>query len=188
MDPMTRADFDTLLQTERSGYYAGRWAYFSEVVKIVGRLPVQRTLEIGPGLLPIVKDADLMLSPLEDPFGIPKTFTGARIVHDATASPWPLENNQYDLVIALQVFEHLDNKQSRAFREIMRVSRRAILSFPYMWTGGLEKPSHRAHRDIDRQLIFDWTLNIPPKEMIEIPRTGDEFSKGPRLIGFLEFE
>lgn len=158
------------------------------MVKIADKLPVQRALEIGPGLLPIVKDADLMLSPEEDVFGIPDTFAGARIIHDATDSPWPIDNKQYDLVIALQVFEHLDNKQSRAFREILRISRRAILSFPYLWTGGLEKPSHRAHRDIDRQLIFDWTLNIPPKKMIEIPRTGDEFSKGPRFIGCWDFE
>lgn len=40
----------------------------------------------------------------------------------------------------------------------------AILSFPYHWEGGEEKPNHRAHRDIDRQLIEDWTLNIKPEK------------------------
>jgi hypothetical protein len=50
------------------------------------------------------------------------------------------------------------------FREVMRISKMAILSFPYHWEGGEEKPNHRAHRDIDRQLIEDWTLNIKPEK------------------------
>jgi hypothetical protein len=188
MNMMTEADFHALLQTQRGEYYRGRWAYFSEVIRIVSALPAQRALEIGPGLLPVVKDADVILSPQEDAFGTPDTFAGTKIVHDVTVSPWPIKDKEYDLVVALQVFEHLDNKQSRAFREVMRISRWGILSFPYMWTGGEEKPSHRAHRDIDRQLIRDWTLNVQPKEIVEIPRTGPEFSKGPRLIYFWEFD
>ncbi len=188
MDLMTESDFDALLQSERGEYYEGRWAYFSEVIRIADACSVQSALEIGPGLLPVVKDADILLNPQEDQFGTPSAFLGKKIVHDITVSPWPVADKQYDLLIALQVFEHLDSKQSRAFREIMRVSRRAILSFPYLWTGGQEKPSHRAHRDIDKQLIHDWTLNIQPKETIEIPRTGPEFSKGPRLICFWEFD
>ena len=189
MNLMTKADFNLLLQSERGEYYIGRWAYYSEVIRIATPLPVQRALEIGPGLLPVVKDADVMLSPLDDQFGTPDTFAGKKIIHDATVRPWPIGDKQYDLVVALQVFEHLDNKQSRAFREVMRVSRRAILSFPYLWKGGEEaKPTHRAHRDLDRQLIQDWTLNLTPKETVEIPRTGPEFSKGPRLISYWEFD
>lgn len=56
------------------------------------------------------------------------------------------------------------------------------------WDGGEEKPSHRAHRFIDQELIGDWTLNIKPEKIIEIPRTGDEFSKGPRVIYFWKFK
>ena len=64
----------------------------------------------------------------------------------------------------------------------------AILSFPYLWEGGEEaKPSHRAHRNIDTELIGDWTLHIKPEKIIEINRTGDEFSKGKKLIYFWEF-
>jgi len=44
MDLMTRTDFDALLQTKRSSYYSGRWAYFSEVVKIAGRGDRRSTL------------------------------------------------------------------------------------------------------------------------------------------------
>jgi hypothetical protein len=69
----------------------------------------------------------------------------------------------------------------------MRISKMAILSFPYHWEGGEEKPSHRAHRFIDRGIIEDWTLNIKPEKVIEISRTGPEFDKGPRIICFWKF-
>jgi len=187
MNLMTEADFQSLLQTDRGEYYIGRWAYYSEVIKIINSLSIDKVLEVGPGMIPIIKDADIMLNPLDDQYGIPSEFSGSRIVHDGTVSPWPMEDKSYDLVIGLQVFEHFDNKQTRAFREVKRIAKRAILSFPYLWSGASDKPIHRAHNDIDRQLIDDWTLNVEPQKVIEIPRTGSAFSKGPRLIYYWEF-
>lgn len=187
IDLMSYSDFESLLQGERGDYYSGRWEYFREVIEIIKQLQVAKVLELGPGLLPVVKNADLMINPQEDPFGRPKEWVGKTIVFDATRSPWPIRDKEYDLVIALQVWEHLDDKQSRAFREVMRVSKRAVLSVPYKWEGGQENARHRAHRDIDKELVEDWTLHIKPKKIIEIPRTGTEFSKGPRLIYFWEF-
>lgn len=74
-----------------------------------------------------------MMKPEDDVWGRPVNPIGKVIQHNATEKPWPIANKQYDLFIALQVWERLDNKQSRAFREVMRVSRAAILSFPYLW-------------------------------------------------------
>lgn len=180
-------DYKLLLESPHREYYIGRWEYYKEVIRIIEKQEIKTVLELGPGFLPLIKTGDIMLSPEEDHFGRPGNFAGEVIVHDATIKPWPIQDQQYDLLIALQVWEHLDNKQTRAFREVMRVSKKAILSFPFEWTGGLEKPSHRAHRDIDRELIADWTLNIPPTEIIEIPRTGPSFSKGKRLIYYWAF-
>jgi len=180
-------DFEKILNSSHREYYLGRWEYFKEVIKIIQHTEIENVLELGPGFLPIVKETDVMLSPEEDQFGRPNLITGEIIVHDATIKPWPIPDKQYDLLIALQVWEHLDNKQTRAFREVQRISQKAILSFPFEWTGGEEKPSHRAHRDIDKELIEDWTLGTPPREIIEIPRTGPEFSKGKRLIYYWEF-
>jgi hypothetical protein len=188
MQLMTRDDFETMLNGPHGDYYAGRWEYFSIVLDIIQEIQPRRVLELGPGWIPVVKDADLMLGPEEDHFGRPGSATGRVIVHDATRKPWPVEDKTYDLVVALNVFEHLDNKQSRAFREAMRVARHVILSLPYGWEGGKSKWMHRIHRDIDRELISDWTLGITPRRVIEIPRTGGEFSQGPRLVYHWVFE
>lgn len=187
IEPISNDDYRKLLGSSHKEYYIGRWEYYKEVINIIKRLEIETVIELGPGFLPIVKGSDVMLSPEEDQFGRPENITGEIIVHNATIKPWPILDRQYDLLIALQVWEHLDNKQTRAFREVKRISRKAILSFPFEWTGGIEKPSHRAHRDIDKDLISDWTLNIPPREIIEIPRTGPVFSKGKRLIYYWEF-
>jgi len=188
MELMTREDFQSLLDGPNSNYYLGRWEYFSKVIELIQNLELVKVCELGPGFMPIVKDADVMLSPNDDHFGKPDLVKGKTIIHDATVKPWPIRDKEYDLLIALQVLEHLDSKQTRAFREIMRVSKRAVLSLPLGWQGGEEKPTHRAHRDIDLELIHDWTLNVEPTTVIEIPRTGLEFSKGPRLICYWDFE
>jgi len=184
---MSHDDYTTLLNGPHESYYTGRWEYYKEVISLIGDHKFERFLELGPGYMPIVKNSDVILNPLDDQFGKPDGVYGKVFTFDATQKPWPIMDKSYDLFIALQVWEHLDNKQSRAFREVMRIANAAILSFPYGWDGGKEKPSHRAHRDIDMELIRDWTLGITPIKTIEIPRTGPEFSKGPRVICFWDF-
>ena len=186
-DLMKKGDFDALL-AKHSHYFDGRWAYFSEVIALVGASDFESIVEIGPGPVPIAKNADVILNPLDDQYGKPLSVSGRTHTFDATISPWPMADKQYDLFIGLQVWEHLDNKQTRAFREVMRVARHAVLSFPYLWDGGEEKPSHRAHRDIDLALIADWTLHVPPTKVVEIPRAGPAFNQGPRMIYYWDFD
>jgi hypothetical protein len=40
---------------------------------------------------------------------------------------------------------------------------------------------------IDKELIGDWTLNIEPIKFLEIPRTSEKVSRGPRLIYLWKF-
>ncbi len=189
LDLMTYEDFETLINGPYAEYYLGRWAYYKEVVDIIKRENIETSVELGPGYMPIVKNGDIILNPLDDPFGKPDDMQSHIHVFDATIKHWPIEDKAYDVFIALQVWEHLDSKQTRAFREVMRISKKAILSFPYHWEGGIiDRPSHRAHRDIDMELIQDWTLGVEPKLKIEIERTGTEFSKGPRMICFWDFK
>ncbi|MEN8904828.1 MAG: hypothetical protein ABF289_02600 [Clostridiales bacterium] len=194
LDLMTANDFENLLKSESGHYYIGRWEYFKEVLKILENYKneIKMVLELGPSLMPIVKNSDLVINPREDQFGTPTELNVKKYSFDATTKPWPIKNKQYDMFIALQVWEHLDNKQSRVFREVIRISKMAILSFPYKWNDQgdeklLEKPGYRAHFDIDKELISDWTLGIKPKKIIEIPRTGTKISKGPRIIYFWKF-
>ena len=59
--------------------------------------------------------------------------SGQVMLHDATATPWPIPGGRYDLFVALQVFEHLGTSQRAAFAEVRRVARHAIISLPIEW-------------------------------------------------------
>lgn len=188
MELMTYEDFEGLLNGPAGAYYQGRWAYFSQVIEIArNRNDIRRVIELGPSFLPVVKDCDVMLKPEKDAWGRPVIKDAREYLHDATIIPWPIENKKYDLFIALQVWEHLDGKQKEAFQEVIRTSRMAILSFPYMWNCPKDNANYPEHHMIDEKIIADWTLGIEPKKVIRIPRTGEQVSKGPRIIYFWEF-
>ncbi len=184
---MTKEDFQKLLGGERGRYYEGRWEYFKEVIEIIKNENIESVLEIGPAQEPIVKNCDVMVKPEDDMWGRPKNTFSKEYIHDATEKPWPIKDKQYDLVIALQVWEHLEDKQKQAFQEVMRVAKMAIMSFPYMWDCPKDSRNYPAHHLIDEKIIADWTLNVKPEKVIKIPRTGPEVSKGPRIIYFWKF-
>jgi len=188
MKLMNYSDFEELLNSSRGNYYEGRWAYFSEVINIIKENEdINSVLELGPSFQTIVKNCDIMVKPENDVWGRPEKFIAKQYEHDATIVPWPLEDKKYDLFIALQVWEHLEGKQREAFKEVMRTSRMAILSFPYMWDCPKDNANYPEHHMIDEKIISEWTLNIEPVKTIKIPRTGDKVSKGPRIIYFWKF-
>ncbi len=187
VETMTHEEFQNILKEPLGSYYAGRWAYISEVIKLVEDINPGNALEVGPSLHPIVKKSDIIIKPGEDKWGEPENWKGFKYYHDAIVKPWPVIDKAYDLLLGLQVWEHLDNKQSLAFREAVRVSNHIILSFPYMWECLDGRPQYRSHHMIDEDVISDWTLGIKPRKVIRIPRTGDRTSKGPRLIYYWNF-
>ena len=187
MRTMDFADFEKLLQGPAGPYFVGRWEYYKVVADIVNRLNPASVLELGPGRHTIVHQCDIMVKPEDDAWGRPLNEVGHVYLHDATEKPWPVADQQYDLFIALQVWEHLSNKQSRAFREVMRTSKAAVLSLPYQWDCAKDDSNYPEHHQVDEELIGDWTLGVPPKEIIKIGRTGPETSKGPRIIYYWEF-
>ena len=128
-----------------------------------------------------------MVKPKEDGWGRPEDLKGKIYYHNATEKPWPIGDKEYDLFLALQVWEHLSNKQTRAFREVIRISKMAILSFPYKWEIPKENANYPEHHQIDEELLEDWTFNIKPERIIKVPGTGDKISKGPRIIYFWKF-
>ena len=97
------------------------------------------------------------------------------------------DNKEYDMFIALQVWEHLVGRQREAFNEVMRISKMAILSFPYMWNCPEDNANYPEHHMIDEKIISEWTLGVEPMKIVKIPRTGEKVSKGPRLIYFWRF-
>ncbi len=189
MELMTKEDFNLLLNSSLGKYYEGRWAYFQEVINLIeSETGIEKVLEIGPAFQTIVKNCDIMVKPEEDAWGKPEKYVATELQHDATITPWPIKDNSYDLIIALQVWEHLDDKQKEAFGEVMRTSKMAILSLPYKWDCPIDNANYPEHHMIDEKIIEEWSLHQKPEKIIHIPRTGDRVSKGPRIIYFWKFE
>jgi hypothetical protein len=159
---MNEKDFLVLMKGQYKEYCEGRWNYYEAVINLVKEIKPLKVLEIGPGKSTIVKKSDIMINPIEDKYGRPDFEYSKSIIFNATEKPWPIKDKEYDLIIALQVWEHLTNKQSRAFREVIRTSKKAILSFPYLWDCHF-KDNHRFdHHMIDEEIISDWTSNVKP--------------------------
>jgi len=103
-------------------YREWRWWYISYVIELIKENKFKDILELGAYTNPIVKWCDIM-----DRYD----YSGnTKYVHDATTIPRPVDK-VYDCFIGLQCREHLWDKQSEAFKEVCRISRNAILSFPY---------------------------------------------------------
>lgn len=162
MEIITEKEF--IEQTKLFSYYNNRWSYYSKTIEIIKRFNPSSFLELGPGpaCLELIKNSDTM-----------DIAEGCTIQHDATKIPWPIQDKKYDLFVALQVWEHLDNKQKEAFAEVIRISKKAILSFPYKW-----KTDTSIHRNIDEKKIKEWALGLTPKE---------EYIVGVRIICVYEF-
>lgn len=104
LELMTYSDYKSLLCGPRGQYYKGRWEYFKEVLDIIQNEVVNNVIELGPGLLPIVKNSDVITNPEEDSFGRPNDNKVEIYSFDATLRPWPIKPKQYDLFVALQLW------------------------------------------------------------------------------------
>lgn len=132
-------------------YYTGRWEYLFLIQGLVDFVNPLTVLELGPAFYPLIRESDTMDIRARGSFT--PTF-----LWDATKVPWPIKDKRYDLFLASQVWEHLDNKQSLAFLEAKRIARNIILSFPYKW-----QVEDSIHRNIDEKKIVEWTNGEIPR-------------------------
>jgi len=165
---ITEREYETL--GEEDPYYKkSRWEYLSEVTRIlIEEAPFGRILELGAYKRPVIKGSDTM-----DVF----RSTNLTYFHDATKVPWPIKDSTYDLFIALQVWEHLGNRQKEAFGEVIRVANRAVMSFPLNWNC----PGN-CHHGITEEKIAEWTHHIEPLKKIKVGK------KNPRVIYLFRFD
>jgi len=173
------ADFKEAQKINPGYWKESRWAYTSQVIDKIKTIPrsINSVLEVGCASMPLCKTSTVMdlrksfLSTLRNPW----------VRHDATDTPWPFEDKQFDLFVALQVWEHLGGKQEQAFSEVMRISKGAILSFPYLWR--MEDESN-CHHMVTKKMIKKWTCGIKPSKVIK----SQKGSGPPRLIYHFEFK
>lgn len=127
-----------------------RWKYMSVVLDELKKHNPNSILEAGTNALPLSKDS-YILSLREY-----ELVNKNGIIHNLDDFPYPFEDKQFDFFVALQVWEHIKEKQ-KAFQEICRISENVILSFPYKWG-----KSHKDHGNIDDETIRKWTNNLEP--------------------------
>ena len=112
-------------------------------------------LELGPHLQPVIVGADVIDRAAQADL----VTTGRVIIQDATHTPWPVADKQYDLFVALQVFEHLGTRQGEVFQEVCRVARHAIISLPIDWQ--MADPRN-CHHQISQEKVLSWFLPLVP--------------------------
>ena len=166
---MTYSEFEELRKQDPY-YKKSRWEYLKEVIDIITKESFNSVLELGAYKQPVVHGSDIM--------DVNSELPNLTYIHNATKIPWPVENSKYDLFIALQVWEHLKDKQKEAFKEVIRISKMAILSFPLNW----DCPGN-CHHNITEEKISEWTLHVNPVKKIKV---GERTSE--RIICFFKFK
>lgn len=185
----TYEEFAALLRTEyemlgsKAYYYnLDRWGFISEVISLLsGYKNIGLVLELAPGRLAVARNSDIMLRPGSGVFQ-PLNNIGNAYYHDAMTPPWPIKNKQYDLFVALQVWEHLSPSQSTAFREVMRISKMAVLCFPYLWS---KADKNDPQYMVDEKKITEWTCNVKPTKKVLVQDMNGNQTK--RLICLWDF-
>jgi len=143
-----------------------RWRYTKEVLKMLEPFceNINTSLEIGTEGFQCIGESV-----------IPSHTFDAR-------KSWSYEDKQFDIVIALQVWEHLYekgkriyqgvkqiSKQKKAFTELKRVSKTAILSIPYDWGEWTNTSPENCHYGITMKHIMEWSSGLEPVEIVDVP-------------------
>jgi hypothetical protein len=115
----------------------------------------ESALELGPYKMPLIVGSDTMDCHQK----LQPTY-----LHNAGEVPWPMADQHYDVFLGLQVWEHLEGRQSEAFCELTRVARQAILSFPLNWNC----PRDPMHHKITEDTIAEWTNHSVPTRTIVV--------------------
>lgn len=174
LSPLTAATFGGLKKRDPN-YYSGRWPYLSLASDLAMQLKPESILELGPYRRPLIGGSDVM--DLNDYLADGKV----KWKWDARKTPWPVEDNAYDLFIALQVWEHLGREQAAAFREVMRISKTAILSFPYLWqladTGD-------CHHGIGDGTIREWICGVRPTKKVIVDKPNPKYKRAIYVFDF----
>lgn len=152
MNTITKADFDDICKKDK--YFAKRWNYFKVVIEQAKLINPTSVLEVGANGFPMYPESTTL--------DINKKVNPT-VVQDATITPWPFKDAQFDLFICLQTWEHLNGKQVDAFREVRRTCKKAIMSFPYKWDWTDPKD---IHYNLEETHFSVWTENLPHRKIL----------------------
>lgn len=131
---LSKHDFHRLTKLHEGGHwtadtFVGRWDYHSRVISLIKALKLQdpsKVLEMGTMGVSCVKNGHTI------DYSERWDFKGKRptYLHDARILPWPIKDKEYDLFVALRVYQHLVPRQEECVKEAMRISKKVILVVP----------------------------------------------------------
>jgi len=143
-----------------------RWDYMAVALRMMKSCG-NNTLEMGTMGIPINDNSYLLDI---DKKGL---VNKRGKLHDLNKIPYKwFTDNCFDCSCGLQVFEHLEN-QPAIFKELCRISKNVVLSFPYKWNHG-----DHMHKGIDEDKIAEWTCHVEPDEIVLIKNRIIYFWKG----------
>lgn len=111
------------------GTVENRWDYHSKTIELIKKFNIKNAsdvLEMGTMGVRCVNNSDTI--DYTERWG----FEGKSptYVHDARAIPWPIKDKQYEVFVALRVFQHLTPNQKECVKEAMRVAKKVIIVVP----------------------------------------------------------
>lgn len=143
---MENKEYDLQVEKEHyfsSGYnHKSRWSSFFYQIKLITDSKAKKILEIGPGngwVARILEDFGLQVSTVD----IDQNLKPDYVAH---VEDLPIEDNQYDAVVAFEVLEHLPfEKFVTNLKEMARVSNQFVI---------ISLPDHR-------RILLHFSLKIP---------------------------
>jgi hypothetical protein len=152
--------------------------YYGEVIRLAKQWAggAKTVIDVGSGNLPLILELAWIPSKTSLDFykvGRLPGCTNLRTDFMAYAPPQP-----FDLVLCLQVLEHLEHPDSFAAK-LLQTGRTVIISVPYRWPQG--RSASHLHDPIDQQKLLGWTKKEWIEEVVVREASGDE-----RLIVVLE--
>lgn len=109
-----------------------RWDYHSRVINLIKSLDIDdpsRVLEMGTvGVQCVIGSHTIDFAEAWNYPGKSPNY-----MHDARQIPWPIQDKQYDLFVALRVFQHLAPKQKECVQEAMRIADKVIIVSPLQY-------------------------------------------------------
>jgi hypothetical protein len=133
-----------------------RWRYHEKTIEFLKFLPDKRILEAGTMGINVCKHSDTIDLDITEagwPLYYKPTYD-----HDLRILPWPIEDKQYDVFIALRVFHHLRDKPTEYFKEMCRIADHIILAFPEQTAAiyrNIERPAHEVYMpDVNTVILY----------------------------------
>lgn len=144
--------------------------YYKKVIEIINEETILRSnigssvasiIDIGCANTEILKNFNIKDKACLDFNKLPETV-GVRTIK-CDFYKW-VPDKKYDIVMCLQVLEHLDRPKEFANKLFELSNGKVIISVPYKWKKGF--CIHHVQDPVDETKLFEWTQRVPSESYI----------------------